>query len=86
MWKDRTSWNRDKGGLGPEGDDINVHKLDFITRETQKSTSNPFVKIDVDFENDFNSVPHENLWTVLRTFEIPDIDLLESIGAFSDSV
>ena len=65
---------------------MNIHKLDFITRETQKATSNPFVRIDVDFENDFNSVPHENLWTVLRTFEIPDIDLLESIGAFSDSV
>ena len=56
-----------------------MHKLDFITRETQNATSNPFVKIDVDFENAFNSVPHENLWAVLRAFEIPDIDLLETI-------
>jgi hypothetical protein len=61
------------------GCDINMHKLDFITRETQNATSNPFVKIDVDFENAFNSVPHENLWAVLRAFEIPDIDLLEDI-------
>ncbi len=41
------------------GCDINMHKLDFITRETQKTSSNPFVRIDVDFENGFNSVPHE---------------------------
>ena len=61
------------------GCDINMHKLDFITRETQKATSNPFVRIDVDFENAFNSVPHENLWAILRAFEIPDIDLLEAI-------
>ena len=37
--------------------DMNVHDLDYITRETQKATSNPFVRIDVDFENVFNSVP-----------------------------
>ena len=56
-----------------------MNKLDFITRETQKTSSNPFVRIDVDFGNAFNSVPHENLWAVLRAFEIPDIDLLETI-------
>ncbi len=61
------------------GYDINMHKLDFITRESQKETSNPFVRIDVDFENAFNSVSHENLLAVLRAFEIPDIDLLETI-------
>jgi hypothetical protein len=61
------------------GCDINVHKLDFITREAQKSSSHPFVRIDVDFENAFNSVPHENLWAVLRAFEVPDVDLLEAI-------
>ncbi len=33
----------------------------------------------MDFENAFNSVTHENLFTVLRSFEIPDIDLLEAI-------
>jgi hypothetical protein len=33
----------------------------------------------VDFENTFNSVSHENLWTVLWAFEIPDLDLLEAI-------
>ncbi len=33
----------------------------------------------MDFENAFNSVSHENLWAVLRSFEIPDIDLLEAI-------
>jgi hypothetical protein len=60
---------------------INMHKLDFITRETQKKTSNAFVRIDVDFENAFNSVPHEHLFAVLRAFEIPDIDLLESVYA-----
>jgi hypothetical protein len=63
------------------GCDINVHKLDSITREDQKKTSNTFVRIDVDFENAFNNVPHENLWAVLRAFEIPDIDLLETIYA-----
>ena len=63
------------------GCDINMHKLDFITREAQKKTSNAFVRIDVDFENTFNSVPHENLFAVLRAFEIPDIDLLESVYA-----
>ena len=26
----------------------------------------PFVRIDLNFENVFNFVPHENLWTVLR--------------------
>jgi len=61
------------------GCDINVHKLDFITREDQKTSSHPFVRIDVDFENAFNSVPHENLWAVLRAFEVPDVDLLEAI-------
>jgi hypothetical protein len=63
------------------GCDINMHKLDFITRESQKKTSNAFVRIDVDFENTFNSVPHEHLFAVLRAFEIPDIDLLESVYA-----
>ncbi len=38
------------------GCDINMHKLDFITRETHKKSSNVFVRIDVDFENDFNNV------------------------------
>jgi hypothetical protein len=56
-----------------------MHKLDFITRETQKKISNTFVRIDVDFENAFNSMPHENLFAVLWAFEIPDIDLLETI-------
>ena len=38
------------------------------------------MRVNVDFENAFNSVPHENLWTVLRAaFKIPDIDLLEAI-------
>ena len=61
------------------GCDINTHKLDFITREAKQTTSNPFVRVDVDFENAFNSVPHENLWSVLRAFKFPDIDLLEAI-------
>ncbi len=65
------------------GCDINMHKLDFITRETQKKTSNAFVRIDVDFENVFNSVTHENLFAVLWAFEIPDIDLLEAIYSVS---
>jgi hypothetical protein len=30
-----------------------MHKLDFMTREAQKKTSNAFVRIDVDFENAF---------------------------------
>ena len=59
--------------------DINEHKMDFITRESQQTTSNPFVRVDVDFENSFNSVTHKNLWSVLRTFKFPDIDLLEAI-------
>ncbi len=63
------------------GCDINMHKLDFITREAQKKTSNAFVRIDVDFENAFDSVPHEHLFAVLRAFEIPDIDRLESVYA-----
>jgi hypothetical protein len=50
-------------------------------REAQKKMSNAFVRIDVDFENAFNSVPHEHLFAVLRAFEIPDIDLLESVYA-----
>jgi hypothetical protein len=61
--------------------DINMHKLDFITREAQKKTSNAFVQIDVDFQNAFNSEPHEHLFAVLRAFKIPDIDLLESVYA-----
>ncbi len=61
------------------GCDTNMHKLDFITWEAQKKTSNAFVRIDVDFENVFNSVTHENLFAVLWAFEIPDIDLLETI-------
>ena len=48
------------------GCDISTHKLEFITREAQQTTSNPFVRVDVDFENAFNSVTHENLWSVLR--------------------
>ncbi len=35
----------------------------------------------MDFANAFNSVPHEHLFAVLRAFEIPDIDLLESVYA-----
>jgi hypothetical protein len=68
-----------RGFRASRGCAINMHKLDFITRETQKKTSNAFVRIDVDFENAFNSVPHEHLFAVLRAFEIPDIDLLESV-------
>ena len=69
-----------QGGFRTRWDcDINMHKLDFITRETQKKSSNTFVRIDVDFENAFNSVSHENLSAVLRAYEIPDIDLLEAI-------
>lgn len=40
----------------------------------------------MDFENTFNSVSHENLWTVLRAFETPDHDLLESISVTTVSL
>jgi hypothetical protein len=71
------------GVMARRGCDINIHKLDFITRESQKKTSNVFVRIDVDFENVFNSVSHENLFVVLWSFEIPDVDLLETIYSVS---
>jgi hypothetical protein len=63
------------------GCDINTHKLHYIKREAQKATSKPFVRVGVDFEKAFHSVPQENLWAILRAFEIPDIDLLEAIYA-----
>ena len=54
------------------GCDISAHKLDSDAREAQKTTSNPFVRVDVDFANAFNSVPHENSWAVFRAFKFPD--------------
>ena len=36
-------------------------------------------RVDIDFRNAFNAMSQDALWSVMRFFHIPDVDLLEQI-------
>ena len=66
------------GGRRERGVDLNQTKLDWITREA-KRLQQRFLRIDIDFKNAFNSMSQSALWAIMRAYNIPDVDLLESI-------
>ena len=66
------------GGRRQRGVDLNQTKLDWITREA-KRLQQRFLRIDIDFKNAFNSMSQSALWAIMRAYNIPDVDLLESI-------
>ena len=66
------------GGRAGRGVDLNQLKLDWITSETQRLKQR-ILRIDIDFNNSFNSMYQNTLWAVMRAYNLPDIDLLEAI-------
>jgi hypothetical protein len=58
--------------------DRNASKLLVITEEAQ-CTKARFLRADIDFRNAFNSMSQSSLWTLMRVFNVPDVDLLESL-------
>ena len=68
------------GGRAGRGVDLNQLKLDWITSETQRLKQR-ILRIDIDFNNSFNSMYQNTLWAVMRAYNLPDIDLLEAISS-----
>jgi hypothetical protein len=66
------------GGRAGRGVDLNQLKLDWITCES-KPLKQRMIRIDIDFKNVFNSMSQSAHWEVMRSYNIPDVDLLEVI-------
>jgi len=58
--------------------DRNACKLLAITEEAQRTKAR-FLRADIDFRNAFNSMSQASLWALMKAFDIPDVDLLESL-------
>jgi hypothetical protein len=65
------------GGRAGRGVDRNQLKLDWVTSEAQRLKGRIF-RLDIDFKNAFNAMGQSALWAILRAYNIPDVDLLES--------
>ena len=66
------------GGRRCRGTDINMAKLDWVTRQAVKQ-GHVVYRIDVDFSNAFNAMNQAALWAIMRAYNIPDVDLLMSL-------
>jgi hypothetical protein len=58
--------------------DINSCKLYGLTKEAQRRKQR-FLRADIDFKSDFNSMSQASLWVILEVYNIPDMDLLKSL-------
>jgi hypothetical protein len=58
--------------------DRNACKLLAITEEAQRTKAR-FLRADIDFRNAFNSMSQASLWALMKVFDIPDVDFLESL-------
>jgi len=67
-------------GGGRQGRSVNgnMQKLHFITNEANRQNKRVY-RVDIDFRNAFNAMSQDALWSVMRLFHIPDVDLLEQI-------
>ena len=63
------------GGRQGRSTDINLTKLEWVTRETLTQGKRMY-RVDVDFTNAFNAMSQAALWAVMRAYGIPDVDLL----------
>jgi hypothetical protein len=70
------------GGRQGRSTDINLTKLDWITREALAQGKRVY-RVDVDFPNAFNTMSQAALWKVMRAYGVPDVDLLESLYEYS---
>jgi hypothetical protein len=66
------------GGRQGRSTDINLTKLEWITREALAQGKRVY-RVDVDFTNAFNAISQAALWAVMRAYGIPDVDLLASL-------
>ena len=66
------------GGRQGRSTDINMSRLSWVTREAQAQGKKVY-RIDVDFKNAFNALSQAALWSVMKSLNIPDVDLLQSI-------
>ena len=70
------------GGRQGRSTDINLTKLEWVTRETLIQGKRMY-RVDVDFTNAFNAMSQAALWAVMCAYGIPDVDLLVSLYAHS---
>jgi hypothetical protein len=66
------------GGRQGRSTDINLTKLEWITREALDQGERVY-RVYVDFTNAFNAMSQAALWAVMRAYSIPDVDLLVSL-------
>ena len=55
-----------------------MQKVHFIQQEARRQGKRVY-RIDIAFQNAFNTMCQAALWRVMRMFKIPDVDLLEQI-------
>ena len=67
-------------GEGRQGRSVNgnMQKLYFITHEANRQNKRVY-RVDIDFRNTFNAMSQDALWSVMRLFQISDVNLLEQI-------
>ena len=70
------------GGRQGRSTDINLAKLEWVTREAIRQKKRVF-RIDVDFTNAFNAMSQAALWEIMEAYGIPDVDLLRGLYANS---
>ena len=59
------------GGRPGRSTDINLTKLDWVTREALTQGKRVY-RVDVDFTNAFNAMSQAALWAVMRAYGIPE--------------
>ena len=66
------------GGRQGRSTDINLAKLEWVTREAIRQKKRVF-RVDVDFTNAFNAMSQAALWEIMEAYGIPDVDLLKGL-------
>jgi len=55
-----------------------IQKANWLIREAMENDGT-LIRVDLDFNNAFNSAGHSCLWTILEGFGVPDVWLLKCI-------
>ena len=58
--------------------DINDCKIYDLTKAVRRLKKR-FLRVDIDFKSAFNSMSQTLIWSILETYNVPDIDLLKSL-------
>jgi hypothetical protein len=67
------------------GVSLSAQKQQWLFKQARKN-GGLLIRIDLDCTNAFNSAGHGNLWKILESFGVPDIDLIQDLYEHSSMV